>query len=846
MKKIFKNVILPISCLIGASAHADDIPIVPFHDPALKYNQEDVDHHKYVAFNVTLSGDSSLNGEGQEYHYQPSADNINHEEIDTKMGPLRYITQTQFKLKKGSSYPTSLTISENTFSDDIDNTFGKFNCAEIDYKNKQFYTQIGAKFTLDNSNFDTTKPVQLTIFPFHSDNDSCSKPMDDSAFNLSSDVKYYDDPKHYALGTLSVFISREDEFDSELKSDDPALCTIDSSKIDSDFGYDNKQLTLEHMHEWVIAHNTNKNGTINWEYKESPVVSNSCHLEVPHWELKTINGHDFIEFKGTLTNWASKPKSSPEDNNDMNINIPLHSSLSIPMTTQFIRIPVKLDGPTTNEDSCRDALQSLNKVMYLRTRHSQNYNPNEIADVVQACNIEAVENQLESEEDIKTPTGVADGSDRNFTYSARANKSIHIFGLGRINGYTHTYRTRWGMGADFNPKYPVIGFRSSTDLGSIWNIDGNYRKSFLNYGSSDETTYDKNVRLGKLIEFARYHIESSLLGLDNTREFTGWVNREITVKGITLSGGEKRNHGAAQINVAQFGAASEDIDYEVYGRLEDREADNNPVHVFDVKELGFWQNCVDGMDIGSDNSTMDYIYGQTADDNMKLEAKNQRVTEYTALQGESGAVVMASMYGVQRDALTGSTIENVYVPFVINKFLDNKSDPTYGWYYGSGLITNRNTDRMYQGSKSPSTEVTPGGWSVNNFYVLSHTQNDSNDCAHNVYCEPSAMTLVSKAFNIQDGEGYNGDFSWLAFEPRAIGVVTNRQPISLTNIDLGGQQIYSLYDYSDWEQKHPVHDQSNGQAGFVSDNWNATYTWYDPVSSHDGYTFDAYVTGNNQ
>lgn len=189
---------------------------------------------------------------------------------------------------------------------------------------------------------------------------------------MSPEHSNSDNEDYYKYGALTVLISPSSEFESD--EQDPKLCTLNTTSLKD------HELTLGYMHDSGLNNIDTLHSSNPWEFNDTLVAQN-CHLEVPHWEYKKIGKRKFIEFEGALTNWARNATDK------VNINIPLHSSLAIPMTTQFVRIPI---DSTVDETKYSKALDELNKVLYTAKGEQLDYDETESINAANSCGLKQV------------------------------------------------------------------------------------------------------------------------------------------------------------------------------------------------------------------------------------------------------------------------------------------------------------------------------------------------------------------------------------------------------------------------------------------------------------------------
>ncbi|ASK79194.1 hypothetical protein CF386_08980 [Paraphotobacterium marinum] len=543
-------------------------------------------------------------------------------------------------------------------------------CVEVDFENHQFYQKSNQAFDLSKLNGSSDlshAPLHLSVFGYNAKN--CAQPHTYNAKDM-----------------LAVFISQKDEQSMDRHSSinkNDNVCVINKKTL-------------------------NLSDPVNQKFEYTGLGSN-CHIERPHF----VYHQKFIDYVGTLNSWANQ--------GNINIEIPLGTTVNMPLTTEYVRLPVP--SSLANPKACSDAIDHFNSQPYQASTSANNLR-DAIYDAcglkyVEDTNNSTLENASKVDQINKFP--VLKGAYRNYTFSQKNPHSIKIHGFGRIDGA--------GI-----PSYgkDVDAYRPMSWQGSIWN------NGIMDTGQ------------GNILQYAQYRIESSLLGLDSEAQVKGNAS-SIDVSGITVANGLRRNRGAIQLNVAQFGPLKNEQN-PADPTNEDRRGDNTPTSMFDVKQVGFYIDAVDGADVGSDGSTQTYMYSQIADDTVKVEAENQLVDHYTVIHGNSGSVVMPGMYGVLRDSLKNSVIQNIYIhrdmsvrpldnpKYDENNFAKNK------WGTFGGLIATKDCLRyptqfsLSDYGKGGITDISFGGFSVQNLYLLSHGQEDG-----------TTLSNFSKLFTLNAG-----------------------------------------------------------------------------------------------
>lgn len=424
-------------------------------------------------------------------------------------------------------------------------------------------------------------------------------------------------------------------------------------------------------------------------------------LVKPQWRMvKSTDASStatyFLEFTGPLHDLLAQNPQQPLD-----ITLSNNADIQFPITTEYVKYPT-LISDDTEMAACTAALNTYNAQTSL-AKKPQTF-PFKTCGLVDAvAPSPSVPSKI-----LALYNKSSDDYQRSYTYSEPMSQPIYVNGFGKIDG---------SMALS---DYKVNPFGSSY---------AGYRpcKLSVGYGSiapcvTPGTIVDKSVEQGsEYISYAQWRIETSLLGLSsefsksidaptrdpNNPAYQG-ANPAIYIQGVAVVNTPKRNRSVVQANVAQFGLEN------------NREADNTPVVMNDVKQVGAWLDASDGPDIGSDSANEQNLYYQINDDSAKLEAQKQYVHNVTLLQGGVGGI-MVGMYGVTRDGVDNAKIDGVYVPRIIKEPFYNPSNPKSlpGWaaYSAtSGLITTRTCPRYFQNGST----VTPslGNATIQNVKVF--------------------------------------------------------------------------------------------------------------------------------
>ena len=155
-------------------------------------------------------------------------------------------------------------------------------------------------------------------------------------------------------------------------------------------------------------------------------------------------------------------------------------------------------------------------------------------------------------------------------------------------------------------------------------------------------------------ERTKFRVYSGLLVLSSNHA----TNSEyaITVEGITVGNGPKRNSGAVQLNspYAKAGLWLNQNDFHY-------DTNNFKVNVSDLKVVGNWIDASDGPEIMGINSTVDSLYLHVNDDSIKVAVDGIKISDVTLLQGAIGGVVDLGSYGYNRGSISGAVVDGVYV-----------------------------------------------------------------------------------------------------------------------------------------------------------------------------------------
>lgn len=177
------------------------------------------------------------------------------------------------------------------------------------------------------------------------------------------------------------------------------------------------------------------------------------------------------------------------------------------------------------------------------------------------------------------------------------NSSVHVNGLGRINGFS---------------VYKVPEFLQSKEFPDM--------HRFKNLGRP-ATLFDQIVT-------GQYMIRSALVEIQATKE--------IRVEGISVSYGPVRHQETIQLKSDQ------------------------PTTLFDVKTPGTFRDASDGPVVLSPGATLSYLYLQHADDSIKVYNDNQNFNHITLIQGNAGAAVDLGAYGFNQP-ITKASVTDVYI-----------------------------------------------------------------------------------------------------------------------------------------------------------------------------------------
>ena len=221
-----------------------------------------------------------------------------------------------------------------------------------------------------------------------------------------------------------------------------------------------------------------------------------------------------------------------------------------------------------------------------------------------------------------------------------AKMQINVFGRGRINGF-----------AQLSETIPI-------DPGK------------------DQNGAPRTFTMNEINEaYAQYRLYSGLLVLSSGYNISSSATSAITVSGITVGFGPKRNAGAVQLNTPYARAASLLTDTNI-----GYDGNNAKVNVSDLKVVGNWIDAADGPEIMGQNSTVESLYLHVNDDSIKVAVNGIKISDVTVLQGDTGGVVDLGSYGYNRGSIKGAVVDGVYVHRITH---------TTGYDDYNGLVTTR-------------------------------------------------------------------------------------------------------------------------------------------------------------
>lgn len=482
-----------------------------------------------------------------------------------------------------------------------------------------------------------------------------------------------------------------------------------------------------------------------------------CVFDKPHWNLLQDPQSNLwvVQYTGTLHTLMKNARAAEAVKKvpvPIVINIPLHQDVRIPLTTEYVQYPISQSIDTSADGDC--------------------------AKQIAAYNSDPAKEPLPFACFVNAPIDPSDVNyQRSYTYSEPFDAPIYVEGFGRIDGRT------------------VIGDYTGQADGAP---DGRACKGgSANLGSIKPCmlpTQEKDNPGQEFMRYARWRIYTSLLGLSSSYKPTahtkslgdtpGYQGSDpaLSVTGITVSNTPKRNRSVIQLNVAQFG---------VKGGIKgdpaanDRDANNQPVVMNDVKQVGVWQDASDGPDVGSDGSVMKNMYFQINDDSVKIEAQNQYYHNVTLLQGGVGGV-MLGMYGVTRDGVDNSVVDGVYVPRIIEKPAGTSWND-----YGSthGLISTRTCPRYFQNNDGMAGGTLPSlrNATIRNVRVFALAKPGSDPTQ-----EPNSLDALVSIGVAADSKSY---YCGTNFDTGVQAPSFAFGPIHLNNI-VGDLAMYNMSSYT--------------------------------------------------
>jgi len=205
----------------------------------------------------------------------------------------------------------------------------------------------------------------------------------------------------------------------------------------------------------------------------------------------------------------------------------------------------------------------------------------------------------ETQKDVFRKITITDKANHLHFPTQKLTNSVHVNGLGRINGFSvHKL-----------PEFAKPNVFPDKD----W-FDRESNKRTM-------TLFDQMLT-------GQYMIRSALVEIQATKE--------IRVEGISVSYGPVRNKETIQL-------ASD-----VYTTL------------FDVKTPGTFRGASDGPVVLSPGATLSYLYLQHADDSIKVYNDNQKFNHITLIQGNAGAAVDLGAYGFNQP-IKSASVTDVYI-----------------------------------------------------------------------------------------------------------------------------------------------------------------------------------------
>lgn len=228
-------------------------------------------------------------------------------------------------------------------------------------------------------------------------------------------------------------------------------------------------------------------------------------------------------------------------------------------------------------------------------------------------------------------------------------------------------------------------------LSGAWTVEGTHRINGYQYGYLCDND----------IVGAQRQIQCGLLDI-STDYIPQFNEPAIDLAGPTFAYPGKRNKGSVQLNALDMyecGDPTQTFNDRINILLKNLGNGNavsrekfHKVQVFDTKLIGGWWDASDGIETMAPNSHFDRNFIQTADDSIKLRARNVSYENTTIWQGDSGAAINPGAYGYVNGSVAGCSVAGVFIHRVTQKLHSYYCGPTDQLMQDDdmgGLVSNR-------------------------------------------------------------------------------------------------------------------------------------------------------------